>query len=100
MNRTTFSILGILVIINTIILDILFATDSLIPFTIGSAFMLGVLTMLAYRLVRMIFLFEIDTLPFTFILPTLAVGRDHAKGRRETSIGLFNKSLTISLKKP
>ena len=95
MNNKSITIAGIILIISTILFDFIFFMESKFTFNLTSAFLLGVVNMMALHFIRVIFSFKITKEKEVMVLiPTILIVIKESK----VGIVFLNRFLEIQLK--
>ena len=95
MDNKSVTIAGILLIISTILFDFIFVMESGFTFNLTSAFLLGVLNMMALHFIRVIFNFKLEKeTEFIVLIPTIVLSIKKV----ELVIVFLNRTLEVSLK--
>ena len=93
MDNKTVRRIGVLFIISTILVDILFTMESTLVFNTTAVFLLGAVNVMALNFIRVIFKFKIESMDF-YTTPALAFSPE----KKEALCVVLNKSLLITLK--
>ena len=95
MDNKSITIAGILLIVSTILFDFIFVMGSEFTLNVTSAFLLGVLNMMALHFIRVIFNFKLQKeTEFIVLIPTIVVSIKKV----ELVIVFLNRTLEVSLK--
>ena len=95
MDNKSVTIAGILLIISTILFDFIFVMESGFTFNLTSAFLLGVVNMMALHFINVIFKFKIQKeKEVMVIIPTILIVIKESK----VGIVFLNRILEIKLK--
>lgn len=95
MDNKSVTIVGIILIISTILFDFIFFMESGFTFNLTSAFLLGVVNMMALHFINVIFKFKITKEKEVMVLiPTILIVTKESK----VGIVFLNRLLEIKLK--